>query len=162
MEDTNQKTTVLSPNTQLGKVDVALSNTFGTDTMVVDVVPKNTTPAPVPPEDNTEVDHDFNVAKANIASLVQQGTSALEYAIDLAKASDSPRAFEVVATLMKNLADMNAQIVDLHTKKASMKKTTVATPDQPQKVVNNSIVFQGTTADLNKMLANMRNENGTT
>jgi hypothetical protein len=28
--------------------------------------------------------------------------------------------------------------------------------------VNNSIVFQGTTADLNKMLANMRNENGTT
>jgi hypothetical protein len=88
---------------------------------------------------------------------MQQGQDALHYALELAKQSDSPRAFEVVGSLMKNLSDMNLQLLDTHEKKAKLSSKKEETPG-PQKVVNNSIVFQGSTTELNKMLENMRKE----
>ena len=159
-EDTNTKTTVVT--TPLNKVDNSLSVVFNTDPIEeVHPVPALSPKAEVVDSDISEADVDFTKAKENIAELVTQGTDALSYAIDLAKMSDSPRAFEVVATLIKNLADMNAQIVDLHSKRVAMKKQTIPKDqlNSPQKVVNNSIVFQGSTSDLNRMLEQMRKEN---
>jgi hypothetical protein len=90
-------------------------------------------------------------------SLLQQGQDALQYALELAKGSDSPRAFEVVGTLMKNLSDMNLQLLDTHEKKQKISGKKTEEPG-PQKVVNNSIVFQGSTKDLYNMLQNMKKE----
>lgn len=108
-----------------------------------------------PDAEKLSTDTDF--ARNNIYSLVNQGQDALQYALDLAKQSDSPRAFEVVATLLKSLSDINMQLLETHERKAKVapKKQDSA----PDKVVNNnSIVFNGTTAQLNEMLKGMKRE----
>lgn len=115
----------------------------------------------VPPAANTEkelVDADANHVRSNMYSLLQQGQDALIYALELAKQSDSPRAFEVVGTLMKNLSDMNLQLLDTHEKRQKLSAPKKEEAGGPQKVVNNSIVFQGSTKDLYQMLQTMKKD----
>lgn len=153
MDQVNQQ----SPTTPLEKVDRNLSAIFGAEPMEVTVIDDK---GVIPPEApaNQQVEQDATFIRNNMYSLMQQGQDALHYALDLAKQSDSPRAFEVVGTLMKNLSDMNMQMLDMHDKKQKLS----GKPEKqegPQKVVNNSIVFQGSTAELNAMLDKMRIEN---
>ena len=152
-----------TPSTSLEKIDRNLSGIFDTnpiDTTIVDA--NNRVIAQLPDADvadREKIDADADFARNNIYSLVQQGQDALQYAIDLAKQSDSPRAFEVVGSLLKNLTDMNMQLLDSHEKKAKINAVRKQPDTTPEKVVNNSIVFNGTTAQLNDMLKTMRKEN---
>lgn len=146
-----------SPSTPLEKMDRSLSQVFNTDPIEVEtsLVPVETN-KPDAASEQVEADHNF--ARSNMYSLVQQGQDALLYAIDLAKQTESPRGFEVVATMMKNLADMNSQLVDLHEKKLRVSKPVLEKPAEGQKTVNNTVVFTGTTAEINKILNDMRKE----
>jgi hypothetical protein len=156
---TEQITEIDSPATPLEKVDKNLSEIFGTEPMELQPVTSSVPALPPESSDNQEeIVADSAFVRSNMYSLMQQGQDALGYALELAKQSDSPRAFEVVGTLMKNLSDMNMQLLDAHEKKAKLMGKKEDTSNQPQKVVNNSIVFQGSTADLNKLLSDMRKE----
>ncbi len=142
--------------TPLEKTDNLLSQVFGTEPIashevtVIDqegqvVVPPNT-------EDAEVVDSDTEFARNNMYDLLKQGQDAIEYALQLAKESENPRAFEVVFAGLKNLADMNSQLLQLQKQKQDLKKPAAgATPATPGKVVNNA-VFVGTTKDLARML----------
>ena len=157
-EKTEQIIEIDSPATPQDKIDKNLSAIFGVEPMGVSVIDDQ---GVVPPQsdgsDKELIDADTNHVRSNMYSLLQQGQDALQYALELAKQSDSPRAFEVVGTLMKNLSDMNLQLLDTHEKK--QKLSSKKTEEQgPQKVVNNSIVFQGSTKDLYHMLQNMKKE----
>jgi hypothetical protein len=152
------------PSTPLEKVDLLLSGTFGTQPAIVqqssveDITPHEEVSPISSPDEQVEADHAF--ARNNMYSLLQQGQEALHYALSVAKQSESPRAFEVVGSMMKNLADMSSQLLDLHEKKtAALSKQRVPNAgDSPTKVVNNSIVFSGSTSELSKMLNDMRKE----
>ena len=63
----------------------------------------------------------------------------------VASESDSPRAYEVLATTLKTLADINVNLMDLAAKQAEATKVNV------QNTTNNSI-FVGTTKDLQSLL----------
>lgn len=144
-----------SPATPIEKIDNSLSEVFETDKMNLAVIDNNQLLIENNgDEENIETDADH--VRSNMYSLLQQGNDALQYALELAKQSDSPRAFEVVGTLMKNLSDMNMQLLDSHDKKQKLRGKKEIT--EPQKIVNNSIVFTGKTADLNKMLEQMKKE----
>lgn len=150
-----------SPATSIEKLDRNLSDVFGTDPMAVQTAPLYAPPmvvdADMQPDQQVEADADF--ARSNLYGLVQSGQEALQYAIDLAKQSDSPRAFEVVGTLLKNMADINMQLLDAQEKRRKLRPQKVPAEEQSAKVVNNnSIVFNGTTAQLNEMLRNMRKD----
>lgn len=138
-------------DTPLEKIDNSLSEVFNTNPMDVTVIDEQGVVAP-----DEDIDVDYSHVRSNMYSIIQQGNSALQYALELAKSSDSPRAFEVVGTLMKNLSDINIQLLDSHEKKLKIKKP--KEQEQPQKVVNNSIVFTGTTNEINKMLEQMKKE----
>ena len=75
--------------------------------------------------------------------------------IELAKASEHPRAFEVVSQLTKTLVDANKDLLDIQKKVKDLKKT--EKEDQPKNVTN--ALFIGSTAELQK-LVNGRSENG--
>lgn len=156
-EKTEQTIEIDSPATPLEKIDRNLSSVFGATPMEMTVIDDT---GVVPPQGDTDkelVDADANHVRSNMYSLLQQGQDALLYAIELAKQSDSPRAFEVVGTLMKNLSDMNLQLLDTHEKKQKLagKRTE---EQNPQKVVNNSIVFQGSTKELHQMIQAMKRD----
>lgn len=147
-----------SPSTPLEKVDQSLSAVFGTLPIEVPAteVTQVTHTLSDAPAINGVVEADHAFARSNMYSLLQQGQDALGYALELAKATESPRGFEVVAAMMKNLADMNMQMMDLHEKKARIIKPVPQA--EPQKTVNNTVVFNGTTAEINKMLNDMKKE----
>jgi hypothetical protein len=89
---------------------------------------------------------DYELVQSNLKDLIGNGNMALESALKVATESDSPRAFEVVAILLKTMADLNNNVLDVH-KKA--KDTTASKTEIKQ--TNNS-VFVGSTKDLQNLL----------
>jgi hypothetical protein len=97
---------------------------------------------------------DFDTARTNIHDIIYKASSALDYMIELAKASEHPRAFEVVSQLTKTLIDANKDLLDIQKK---MKELTAEDkPQNPQNVTN--ALFVGSTAELQKLLKNGNSE----
>lgn len=97
--------------------------------------------------DTESFQKDYALVQENLKSLIGNGNMALESALKVATESDSPRAFEVVAILLKTMADLNNNVLDVH-KKA---KDTTSTGKTEVKQTNNS-VFIGSTKDLQNLL----------
>lgn len=101
-----------------------------------------------------KIEYDYDKTRDNLHTLLTQGQDALVHALEIAKSSEHPRAFEVVGGLMKQLADVNHQLLDLSEKRQKLLDKSKA--DEPSKqVTNNNAIFVGSTAELNKMLHNM-------
>jgi hypothetical protein len=96
--------------------------------------------------DTANFQKDYELVQSNLKDLIGNGNVALEAALKVATESDSPRAFEVVAILLKTMADLNNNVLDVH-KKA--KDTTSSKVEVKQ--TNNSI-FLGSTKDLQNLL----------
>lgn len=97
--------------------------------------------------DSANFQKDYEMVQSNLKDLIGNGNIALESALKVATESDSPRAFEVVAILLKTMADLNNNVLDVH-KKA---KDTTAPLKTEVKQTNNS-VFIGSTKDLQNLL----------
>ncbi len=76
-----------------------------------------------------------------------KGSKALDELCDVANASQHPRAYEVVSTLIKTLSDANSNLLDIQKKKKDIEKED---DKGPNKVTNN--LFVGSTADLQKIV----------
>lgn len=94
---------------------------------------------------------DIELAKQNIENIINLGDDAVKEMTAIAKQSESPRAFEVVSTLMKTLLDANKDYVEMSTKKRYAKEEGPST-----QVTNNNLIVS--TADLLKMIKGDNNE----
>lgn len=101
---------------------------------------------------NKDLESDFETTRSNLHSLLQQGQDALYHALEVAKQSEHPRAFEVVGGLVKHLSDVNTQLIDIHKRKQSIEAPT----KKEAAVTNNNAIFVGSTSDLSKMLNDLR------
>lgn len=112
----------------------------------------------LPDFSDASFDHDYNTSRSNLHALLQQGQDALYHALEVAKQSEHPRAFEVVGNLMKHLSDINHQLLDLHQKKQTLEKPKSEEKSSAPGVTNNAI-FVGSTSDLSKMLSELKKGN---
>ena len=107
--------------------------------------------------DDEDVKSDYEVSRAALHSLVMKGQQAVDGILDVAEASDHPRAYEVAGQLIKNVADTADKLIDLQKKMKDLddegKKNMPAT-------VNNTM-FIGSTAELQKMLKKQKEINNT-
>lgn len=101
---------------------------------------------------NKEEDNDLEFARQNYYDLLSKGSEALEEMIEVARATEHPRAFEVLSGMMKNVADINNSLVDLHKKKAEIQKSN-NNSQLPENPTTTNNLFVGSTADLQKLLA---------
>lgn len=104
---------------------------------------------------DNNINDDYHETRKNLYDILEQGKDALLHALAVAKNSEHPRAFEVVGGLMKQLSDINTQLVDLHTKKAELESKSDKQDNGPSTVTNNAI-FVGSTSELSKMIENMK------
>jgi hypothetical protein len=106
----------------------------------------------------SEFERDFETARETITNILISSEDVIESMTTLAKESDSPRAYEVLAQIMKGVVDSSKDLVDLHQKKANIqKKNEELENGDAVKTVNNTqnnIVFQGTGSDLLKRIKN--------
>ena len=96
----------------------------------------------------TDVQDDYQYARNNLYDVIDKGNEALDYLLELAKASEHPRAFEVVGQITKTLVDANNNLLDLQKKIKDLSKD----EDKPQNVTNS--LFVGSTDELLKLLKN--------
>ncbi len=92
---------------------------------------------------------DIELAKSNIQNIIELGDDAVKEMVSIAKQSESPRAFEVVSTLMKTLLDANRDFVEVSSKKRFAKEEAIGGKKETN-VTNNNLIIS--TADLLKMI----------
>ena len=122
------------------KTDKSLADIF-------DINPIGTQSLPAPIVVQSDIDSDFEFARNNIRELAEKGKVAVDNILQVASATDHPRAYEVAANLLKSMSDINKDLIELQKKKRDL------TPqkEQPQITVDKA-VFVGSTSDLIKQI----------
>ena len=96
-----------------------------------------------------EKNDDYEYARRNLYDVIEKGNNALEDIMDVAKQSESPRAYEVVTNLIKTMVDANKDLLQL----AKTRKELEAREPEKAQVTNNNL-FVGSSAELLKMIKN--------
>lgn len=95
-------------------------------------------------------DDDFEYSRRIYHDLLTKGSEALDEMMDVARATEHPRAFEVLSNMMKNMGDINGSLLDLHKKKKDFDKLENPIELPAGSTTNN--VFIGSTSDLQRMI----------
>jgi len=103
-----------------------------------------------------EAETDFQSARRNIKTIIDQGQEALSGILDLASASEHPRTFEVAGQLIKTLVDANKDLLGLHKQVKELKSS--GKQEDVKKVTNNAY-FVGSTLDLHNLVNNRKVDN---
>jgi len=98
-----------------------------------------------------DLDKDYLTVRSNLKELINKGTSAIDGILNLASETEQPRAYEVLAQLIKTVADTNKDLLDMHNKMKTIKGEQSQTTNSGNTITNNSI-FVGSTAELQKLL----------
>jgi hypothetical protein len=96
---------------------------------------------------------DYEVVRDNLKELVDMGKNALDGVIQVAQEGDQPRAYEVVAQLIKTLSETNRELMDLHNRVKTIRKI-------DQSVTNNTTtnqsIYVGSTKELQDIINSAR------
>ena len=102
---------------------------------------------PAIPTSIEDVDDDYKFQRDNFYRLVEQGSTAIEGILELAREGEHPRAYEVAGNLIKQVSEVTEKLGDLQEKMKKLKEV----PNNAPKSVTNAL-FVGSTAELQKML----------
>lgn len=90
----------------------------------------------------------YQQSKENLQEIIDQGKEAMDEILQIAKAGQHPRAFEVYGTLLKNMVDANKELLNI--------QKTIRDMDGKKKGEGDTkidkAIFVGSTAELNKLL----------
>lgn len=108
-------------------------------------------------ETATDTQTDYDLTRQTIRSLMRKGEEALDELIFVAKQSESPRAYEVVAGMIKNISDVTKELIDLQKK---MKDLNEESSKSAGGVNVQNAVFVGSTAELQKLIRQSKEQDG--
>lgn len=112
-----------------------------------------------------DLEEDYQKTRTNIYELIEKGKEGLEVALNMVSATESPRSIEVFSGLLRILADTNLQLLDIQKKhheiNTSVKKVSTIEKQNDEQTINNgtinqTTIFAGTTAELGKILNEMK------
>ncbi len=98
-----------------------------------------------------DLSRDYSEVRTNLKDLIKIGENAVDGILNVASDTDLPRAYEVAGQMIKNLAEMNKDLIDLHNKMKTIKKEDVT--------VNNNTtnsIYVGSTSDLQDLINQSR------
>lgn len=96
----------------------------------------------------SDIKKDYEYSRGNFYSIIEKGQEAINSVLELAQETESPRAYEVVGQLIKNVSDATDKLMELQKKLKDIEETKQSTG--PTNVTN--ALFVGSTAELSKML----------
>jgi len=134
----------------MNKLDKNLSEIF--DVTTIEETKKEKLPTVTTKYNEPDIEQDLNDAyqqsKENLQGIIDQGKEAMEEILNVAKAGQHPRAFEVYGTILKNMVDANKELLNIQKQIREM--------DGKKKETNNTTIdkaiFVGSTAELSKLI----------
>lgn len=101
-----------------------------------------------------DIKKDYEYSRGNFYSIIEKGQEAINSVLELAQETESPRAYEVVGQLIKNVSDATDKLMELQKKLKDIEN--IKTSNGPTNVTN--ALFVGSTAELSKLLKNKLND----
>jgi uncharacterized membrane protein YhfC len=92
----------------------------------------------------------YEQSKSNLQDIIEQGKDAMDEILQIAKAGQHPRAFEVYGTLLKNMVEANDRLLKMQ---KEMREMDGKKKDNGDTKIDKAI-FVGSTAELSKILKN--------
>ena len=134
----------------MNKTNKKLSELFDVDPIATNVeVVSSTEVVPVKFEDVVETDTEY--ARRNIRDLIDKGSVAVDNLLQVSKESEHPRAYEVAAALIKTMADLNKDLLEIQKRKRDLQPQLDSASNRGKITVENA-VFVGSTAELLKQI----------
>jgi hypothetical protein len=100
------------------------------------------------PDIESDLTDAYQQSRENLQGIIDQGQEAMHEILEIAKAGQHPRAFEVYGGILKNMVDANKELLNIQKQMREM--------DNTKKETNNTkidkAIFVGSTADLGKLL----------
>lgn len=106
-----------------------------------------------------DIDHDirkdYEYTRGNIYSIIEKGQQAINQVLDLASETESPRAYEVVGQLIKNVSDATDKLLELQKKLKDLDESKTSSKGSTN--VTNAL-FVGSTAELSKLFKSQKQQ----
>lgn len=99
-----------------------------------------------------KVESDHEYSREVLYDLIEKGQEGIDEMMELAKQSEHPRAFEVLATMIKNTAETTDRLLALHTNKKKLE--VMDRPALEKQGTTNNNIFVGSTTELQRFLQN--------
>ena len=97
------------------------------------------------------LEEDYELARSTLHGAVSAGNTALLKIIELAKESDHPRTFEVAANLIKTMADLSKDLIELQRGMKEVSKPEVNTPTEYSNQYGEKLISTSPAAHLDEM-----------
>jgi hypothetical protein len=94
---------------------------------------------------------DYNQVRGNIKNLIATGKDAIDGILNVAIESDAPRAYEVASQMIKTVAEMNKDLIELHQKMKNITKEEIEVNS-----TTNQSIYVGSTRDLQDLINQSR------
>jgi len=107
------------------------------------------------PIDDLDLKKDYLTVRKNLREILMSGSDALDGVLTVAKESDSPRAYEVAAQLIKAVSDVNKDLLEVHKK---IKEIEGESESKKATSITNNSIFVGSTRELQALLKNKAKE----
>jgi predicted DNA-binding protein YlxM (UPF0122 family) len=91
--------------------------------------------------------NDYNYSRQTYYDLIEKGKESLDLMVEVARESEHPRAFEVLSGMIKNVSEVNDNLMDLNKKNKDISAEDIK---KIEKTTNN--LFVGSTTELQRML----------
>ena len=123
------------------KMDDKLNTLFNIESSKLDI--------PVFKEEENDKS-DFDIARSTLRTMIEKNDDVISDLVSIAKSSEHPRAFEVIAELVKAQTGLAKELMAVNKVKKEISKD----DSSPSKIdTQNNIVFAGSTSDLLKMIS---------
>lgn len=98
-----------------------------------------------------ELDQDLKYSREKQLDLIETGHDSLQTLVEVAKQLQHPRAFEVLATYLKTMSELNKDLISI-----SERKSYEETPAAPVQQTVNQMNFVGSTAELSALIKTLK------
>ena len=146
----------MSENERNDQISDALDIEFESN-KIIPIKTKQTTKVQDP---SIDISNDYVESRKNYYDLIEKGQEAIDGILDFAKESEHPRAYEVAAQLIKNVSEVNTQLIDLQKKMQDLRDSK-SIPNNVTNAIENA-VFVGSTSELQKLIKGNKNESNST
>jgi hypothetical protein len=111
--------------------------------------PKDIVPIAVQNTDLTTLEQDTETARDSLQKLMKKGSDAVDEILNVASASEHPRAYEVAGQLIKTMSEVAKDLVNIHKIKKDTERSDAPKAATIGKQTN---VFVGSTTELMKYM----------